>query len=52
SERQDLALVALASLYPTTRDKKLAFPLYIGAGYQFKAEKWMMLIGPGISVKL
>jgi len=35
-----------------TRDKKLAFPLYIGFGYQFKASKWMMLIGPGISVKL
>lgn len=52
SERQDLALVALASLYPTTRDKKLAFPLYIGGGYQFKAERWMLLIGPGISVKL
>jgi len=52
SDRQDLALVALASLYPTTRDKKLAFPLYIGGGYQFKAQKWMMLIGPGISVKL
>ena len=52
SERQDLALVALASLYPTTRDKKLAFPLYIGGGYQFKANKWMLLIGPGISVKL
>ena len=52
SERQDLALVALASLYPTTRNKKLAFPLYIGGGYQFKAEKWMMLIGPGISIKL
>ena len=52
SERQDLALVALASLYPTTRDKKLAFPLYIGGGYQFKAAKWMLLIGPGISVKL
>jgi hypothetical protein len=52
SEKQDLALVALASLYPTTRDKKLAFPLYIGGGYQFKANKWMLLIGPGISVKL
>jgi hypothetical protein len=52
SELQDLAVVALASLYPTTRDKKLAFPLYIGGGYQFKAQKWMLLIGPGISVKL
>jgi hypothetical protein len=52
SEKQDLALVALASLYPTTRDKKLAFPLYIGGGYQFKSNKWMLLIGPGISVKL
>lgn len=52
SEKQDLGLVALASIYPTTRDKKLAFPLYIGGGYQFKNEKWMLLIGPGISVKL
>jgi len=52
SELQDLAMVALASLYPTTRDKKLSFPLYIGGGYQFKAQKWMLLIGPGISVKL
>jgi len=52
SETQDLALVALASLYPTTRDKKLAFPLYIGGGYQFKAQKWMLLIGPGISIRL
>lgn len=52
SEEQDLALVVLGSLYPTTRDKKLAFPLYIGGGYQFKAGKWMMLIGPGISIKL
>ena len=49
SELQDLAMVALGSLYPTTRDKKLAFPLYIGGGYQFKAQKWMWLIGPGIS---
>lgn len=52
SEKQDLGLVALASIYPTTRDKKLAFPLYIGGGYQFKNEKWMLLIGPGISLKL
>jgi hypothetical protein len=52
SESQDLAVVMLGSLYPTTRDKKLAFPLYIGGGYQFKAQKWMMLIGPGISIKL
>jgi hypothetical protein len=52
SETQDLAVVALASLYPMTRDKKLAFPLYIGGGYQFKAQKWMLLIGPGISIKL
>jgi hypothetical protein len=52
SQLQDLAMVALVSLYPTTRDKKLAFPLYLGGGYQFKAHKWMMLIGPGISVKL
>ena len=52
SELQDLAMVAIGSIYPTTRDKKLAFPLYLGGGYQFKAQKWMLLIGPGISVKL
>jgi hypothetical protein len=52
NELQDLAMVALVSLYPTTRDRKLAFPLYIGGGYQVKAQKWMLLIGPGISVKL
>jgi hypothetical protein len=52
SELQDLAMVGLFSIYPTTRNQKLAFPLYFGGGYQFKAQKWMMLIGPGISLKL
>jgi hypothetical protein len=52
SEMQDLAMVAVISLYPTSQNKKLSFPLYLGGGYQFKAQKWMMLIGPGISVRL
>lgn len=52
SEKQDLAFVVLGSIYPSTRDRKLYFPLYIGGGYQFKAEKWMLLIGPGISIRL
>jgi hypothetical protein len=52
SDKQDLAFVVLGSIYPSTRDRKLYFPLYIGGGYQFKSEKWMLLIGPGISVRL
>jgi hypothetical protein len=52
SEKQDLALVFLASIYPSSRDRKLTFPLYLGGGFQFKAEKWMLLMGPGISIRL
>ncbi len=52
NEKQDLGWAALASIFPTTRDKKLAFPLYIGGGYQFKNEKWMLLVRPGIRLKL
>ncbi len=52
SDKQDLAFVLLGSVYPSSRDRKLSFPLYFGWGFQFKAEKWMLLIGPGISIKL
>jgi hypothetical protein len=52
SEDQDLGIVALASFYPTSKNRKLAFPLYIGGGYQLKSEKWMLLLGPGISITL
>ncbi|KPL12727.1 MAG: hypothetical protein AMS26_16475, partial [Bacteroides sp. SM23_62] len=51
-ENQDIGLVILGSLYPTTKDVKLTFPLYIGAGYKLKAQKWFGLIGPGIRIRL
>jgi len=47
-----VGLVILGSLYPTTKDVKLTFPLYIGAGYKLKAQKWFGLIGPGIRIRL
>lgn len=49
---RDVGIVALGSLYPTTRDTKLSFPLYVGGGYFLKSDKWFFLIGPGIRVKL
>jgi hypothetical protein len=49
---RDIGLVVLGSLYPTTKDVKLTFPLYIGGGYQLKDQKWFFLIGPGIRIRL
>jgi hypothetical protein len=49
---RDVGIVILGSLYPTTRDVKLSFPLYVGGGYFLKDEKWFFLIGPGIRVRL
>ena len=52
NQNRDVGMVILGSLYPTTKDTKLTFPLYVGGGYFLKAEKWFMTIGPGIRVKL
>lgn len=49
---RDIGLVVLGSLYPTTKDVKLTFPLYFGGGYQLKSQKWFFLIGPGIRIRL
>jgi hypothetical protein len=49
---RDVGIVILGSLYPTTRDTKLSFPLYVGGGYFLKDRKWFFLIGPGIRVRL
>ncbi|MBN2612116.1 MAG: hypothetical protein JXB00_11215 [Bacteroidales bacterium] len=49
---QDLAFVLLGSLYPTSKDSKLSFPLYIGGGYKILDRSWMFLFGPGIRVRL
>lgn len=51
-DNRDVGIVILGSLYPTTRDVKLSFPLYVGGGYFLKDRKWFFLIGPGIRVKL
>ncbi len=52
ADNRDIGLVILGSLYPTTKDVKLTFPLYFGGGYQLKNQKWFLLIGPGIKIRL
>jgi hypothetical protein len=49
---RDLGFVALGSVYPTKRDAKLSFPLFLGFGYLVKQERWFYLLGPGIRVNL
>jgi hypothetical protein len=49
---KDLAIVVLGSVYPTTKDTKLSFPLYVGGGYLVQESKMIFLIGPGIRVTL
>jgi hypothetical protein len=49
---RDIGLVVIGSLYPTTKDVKLTFPLYIGGGYLLKERKFFFLLGPGISIRL
>lgn len=48
---RDVGLVALASVYPTSSENKLSFPLYVGYGYLLKQKKSFFLIGPGIRVR-
>jgi hypothetical protein len=47
-----LGIVAIGSLYPSKRDSKLSFPLFLGFGYLIKQEQWFYLLGPGIRVNL
>ncbi len=49
---RDMCLVVLGSIYPTRRDLKLTFPLYLGGGYKLNQGKWFILLGPGIRVTL
>lgn len=49
---RDVGLVVIGSLYPTRKDLKLAFPLYIGGGYFIQEKKLFFLIGPGIRIRL
>lgn len=50
NENRDLGIVLIGSLYPTTRDVKLTFPLYVGGGYFLQKQKLFFLIGPGIRI--
>jgi hypothetical protein len=49
---RDLGIVAIGSIYPSKRDTKLSFPLFLGFGYLIKQEQWFYLLGPGIRVNL
>lgn len=52
ASNQDLAFVVLGSLYPTSKDNRLSFPLYLGGGYKLLDNSWMFLVGPGIRIRL
>ena len=52
SDNRDIGLVVLGSIYPTTKDVKLTFPLYFGGGYLLKGQKFFFLLGPGIRIRL
>lgn len=52
NSNRDLGIVAIGSVYPTRRDAKLSFPLFLGFGYLVKQERWFYLLGPGIRVNL
>ncbi len=47
---RDLGIVMLGSVYPTRRDSKLSFPLYLGGGYLLNRKSWFWVFGPGIRV--
>ena len=51
--QRDLGAVIIGSVYPTTRDTKLSFPLYLGGGYFIskKTDPWFYFLGPGIQVR-
>ena len=52
SDLGDIGLVVIGSLYPTSSDRKLTFPLFAGFGYLLKEGKPFFLVGPGIRVRL
>ncbi|QNF33703.1 hypothetical protein HUW51_13600 [Adhaeribacter swui] len=50
---RDIGAVIIGAIYPTTRDSKLTFPLYLGGGYFIskKTDPWFYFLGPGIRVR-
>jgi hypothetical protein len=51
-EERDLGLVILGSVYPSTKDRRLSFPLFLGAGYFLSKERLFLLLGPGIRISI
>jgi hypothetical protein len=51
-EDRDLGLVVLFSIYPSAKDRRLSFPLYLGGGYFLSKERFFMLVGPGIQISI
>ena len=49
---RDLGVVILGSVYPTRREAKFTFPLYLGGGFLLGTQKWFYMVGPGIGVRL
>ncbi len=45
---RDLGLVMLGSVYPTSMERKLSFPLFAGGGYFLNADQFFVLVGLGI----
>lgn len=52
TSNRDVGLVALGSIYPTSSQNKLSFPIYLGYGYLLKQKRGFFLVGPGIRVRL
>ena len=52
SANRDLGVVILGSVYPTRREAKFTFPLYLGGGYLLGTTQWFFMLGPGIGVRL
>lgn len=51
-EDRDLGLVVLFSIYPSAKDRRLSFPLFLGGGYFLSKERFFMLVGPGIRISI
>src|SRR5690554_930317 len=47
---RDLGIVLLGSVYPTKKNRRFSFPLYVGMGYFLNESKLFFLIGPGVSI--
>ncbi|MBU6121314.1 hypothetical protein [Hymenobacter siberiensis] len=52
STNRDLGVVILGSVYPTRREAKFTFPLYLGGGYLLGTSRWFYMLGPCIGVRL